>query len=105
MKGMGCLKVDVDDGRPLRVAELVRRLARGGRKLVALGQRRSPGGHGWHLWIRVRPAPRTATETVALQLLCGSDPARESYNMNRARRVDQGKVSAYWRRRWNVLYR
>jgi hypothetical protein len=44
-------------------------------------------------------------ETVALQLLCGSDPQREAYNLNRARQVDAGEVSDYWRVRWNVFYK
>jgi len=44
-------------------------------------------------------------ETVALQLLCGSDPHREAYNLNRARQVDAGTVSPYWRARWNVFYK
>lgn len=44
-------------------------------------------------------------ETVALQLLFGSDPLREAYCFNRARHVDAGRVSDYWANNWNVLYR
>jgi hypothetical protein len=56
------------------------------------------------LWVWVEPEPKTAVEVVALQLLFGSDPNREAYNLNRARLVDSGVVSDYWRERWNVLY-
>lgn len=98
------LKIDVDGGRPLRLAVLVQRLARARRSMLRMAQRRSPSGKGWHLWVWVRPAPRSAQEVVALQLLCGSDPEREAYNLNRASLVDRGRVPRYWWRRWNVLY-
>lgn len=99
------LKVDVDQGhRPLSLKQLVVRLARANRRLVAVGQWRSPSGTGWHRVILVRPAPRSAMEVVALQLLLGSDPYREAYNLNRARQVDAGAVPRRWRRQWNVLY-
>jgi hypothetical protein len=100
------LRLDVDTRRPLRQAELVDRLRRACRRLVWLSYRRSPSGRGWHLEAAVSPAPRTAVELVALQLLCGSDPHREAYNVNRARAVDSGAVSRYWSKpsRWNVFY-
>jgi hypothetical protein len=46
-------------------------------------------------------------EVVALQLLLGSDPLREAYYIARARAVDAGEVSRFWRqlKRWNVFYR
>jgi len=99
------LRLDLD-GQRLPLVELVRRLARAQRTLVALGERRSPSGRGWHQWLVVRPAPRSALEIVALQLLLGSDPLREAYNLNRSLAVDGGHVSRYWRTRdrWNVLY-
>lgn len=45
-------------------------------------------------------------ETVALQLLFGSDPYREAYLINRARRIDAGEVKGFWANSdtWNVLY-
>lgn len=101
---MNPLKIDVDRCAPLRLRELVKRAARANRKLLCLCQWRSPSGKGWHLLVWVRPAPRSASETVALQLLLGSDVYREAYNLNRARAVDAGQVSPFWRRRWNVLY-
>lgn len=99
------LKLDHDPhARRLSLRELVKRAKRANRTLVAMGERRSPSGRGWHRWLIVRPAPRTAVETVALQLLFGSDPYREAYCLNRAVRVDRKQVSAYWRRNFNVLY-
>lgn len=43
---------------------------------------------------------------VALQLLFGSDPLREAYCLNRARRIDHGDVTGYWAKddNWDVLY-
>lgn len=99
------LRVDVDTARGLGWAELENRLQKAHRLLMWLVERRSPSGRGWHRWIGVWPRPSSAVETVALQLLCGSDPHREAYNLNRARQVDAGEVSAYWKVRWNVFYK
>lgn len=100
------LRLDLDGAR-LPLLEIVRRLARAQRRVIALRETRSPSGRGWHQWILVRPAPRSAVEIVALQLLLGSDPLREAYNLCRAQAVDLKQVSRYWRvrDRWNVLYR
>lgn len=99
------LKIDVDAGAvPVSVGRLSTLLARAGYRLRWLSQKRSPGGKGWHIEAAVSPTPTTAAETVLLQLLCGSDPGREAYNVTRARQVDGKHVSAYWRRRWNVFY-
>lgn len=98
------IKIDVDSRRYLPLDELVERLRAANRQLVALAQWRSPSGKGWHMVAVVSPRPRSAVETVALQLLLGSDPRREGYNLNRALAVDAGLVSPFWRRRWNVLY-
>jgi hypothetical protein len=98
------VRLDVDGPRPLPLAELAKRARRARRRLVAMRQWRSPSGRGWHCLVLVDPPPRTAVETVALQLLFGSDPRREAYNLNRARQVDAGTVPRYWRHRWNVLY-
>lgn len=102
---VAALHVDVDTVRKLRWGELDRRLAKANRLLLWLVERRSPSGRGWHRWIGVWPPPASAVETVALQLLCGSDPHREAYNLNRARQVDAGTVSDYWKVRWNVFYK
>ena len=99
------LKVDVDTYRGLSLRQLAERLKKNNRRLSWVVERRSPSGRGWHRWVGVQPLPASAVETVALQLLCGSDPHREAYNLNRARQVDDGKVSEYWRQRWNVFYK
>lgn len=44
----------------------------------------------------------TPAETVALQLLLGSDPKREAMNLMRAHSL--GDAPDFWRDRWNVLY-
>lgn len=99
------LRLDLDGGRrPLGLARVCWLLRRASLRPVWLSQRRSPGGKGWHVEVQVRPAPRTAMEVTALQAALGSDPAREACNVNRARMVDRGKVSRWWRHRWNVLY-
>lgn len=99
------LKVDVDTMRRPSCAALAEMLRKANRMLLWVVERRSPSGRGWHRWVGVWPRPQTAVETVALQLLCGSDPHREAYNLNRARAVDAGEVSPYWRARWNVFYK
>lgn len=99
------LRVDVDDAkRPMHIARLCWLLRRAGFKPVWLSQRRSPGGKGWHLEVKVCPTPRSLAEVVALQCILGSDPAREACNVNRARMVEAGKVPGWWADRWNVLY-
>ena len=98
------LKIDVDGRRPLPMDEVMERMHRANRRIRYMVQRRSPSGRGWHLLVWVYPPQESATETVALQLLLGSDPYRESYNLNRARAVDAGMVPEFWRERWNVLY-
>jgi hypothetical protein len=101
------LKVDVDGGRPLPLGVMLARCARAKRRVLRLAESVSPSGKGWHVWVWVSPPPRTAVEVVALQLLLGSDPLREAYYVQRARAVDAGEVSRYWRKydRWNVFYR
>lgn len=100
------LKLDHDPYSPrLSLLELVKRARRANIKIVAVAERRSPSGRGWHRWVIVRPAPRTAVAVVALQLLFGSDPYREAYCYNRAVRVDRKQVSRYFRDNFNVLYR
>ncbi len=81
------------------VGEVAWLLARAGVKAVAMQQRRSPGGKGWHVEIVVEPAPRTCMEVAALQAVLGSDVKREACNVNRARMVDGGKVPRYWQAR------
>ena len=46
-----------------------------------------PSTNGWHAKIELDPAPSSPMEIVALQAVCGSDPLRESCNVQRAREV------------------
>lgn len=93
---------------------LTARLARSGYMVDAFDFRDSTSG--WHLKIRLDSHP-SPLEAVALQAICGSDPSRESCNLQRARGVEQwareveqdgtgiGHAAAeFWRTRWNVLY-
>lgn len=99
------IKVDVDRARGrLSKDELWRRAKIAQLELVGVTDVRSPSGRGWHRYIVVRPAPQTALEVVALQLLFGSDPLREAFNITRARLVDAKQVSAFWRKRWSTFY-
>lgn len=101
---MMLLKLDIDAGvKPLTVPQLVTRLARAGKTVIWLSQRRSPGGKGWHIVLEVSPAPRSAMEVVALQAVLGSDVWREACNVKRARAL--WKAPKFMRDRWNVLYR
>ncbi len=100
----GRLLIDVDHARPRKLGRVLGLLGRAGYRVRSLSQWRSPSGRGWHLAIEISPRPATAVEVVALQLLAGSDPYREAYNLFRARRVDAGQVDRYWHERWNVLY-
>lgn len=43
--------------------------------------------NGWHGKLELDPAPGSPMEIVALQAVCGSDPLRESCNVQRAREV------------------
>ena len=104
----GVLKIDYDSHNSPRLplTELLRRAARARVRIVAVAECRSPSGRGWHRWVIVSPRPRTKIEMVALQLLFGSDPLREAYCLNRARRIDRGDVTGYWANddNWDVLY-
>lgn len=98
------LRLDFDGPVRVTVSQLVFRLWRAGYRAVTVLEQRSPSGHGWHVQVVVDPVPRTAMEVTALQAVLGSDPNRESCNVQRARLVDARRVGPYWRKRWNVLY-
>lgn len=97
---------DAHNSRRLSLRELVRRAERANVVIDRVSERRSASGRGWHRIIEVRPAPQTAAQVVALQLLFGSDPLREAYCYNRARLVDADALPPYWQQqdRWDVLY-
>ena len=115
---------DETDGAPLRVIEimdgepdphmalhiLTARLERAGHTVTDFDMGRST--NGWHMKLRLDPRPSSCVEAVALQAILGSDPLRESCNLQRAREVDAwgdggplGRGPVFWRDRWNVLYR
>jgi hypothetical protein len=105
MKLPGPILLDYDKGMKIPPQATLAWLAsRAGVKLTSYVKRRSPSGTGWHLVIWVKPHPKTCMEVVAFQAMFGSDPKRESCNINRARMVDTKQVNPYWRARWNVLY-
>jgi hypothetical protein len=100
-----CLDYDARDTVP-SIGALTWLLGAAGVQPVALQQRRSPGGKGWHVLVWCEPAPRTCMEVAALQAVLGSDQRREACNIQRARIVDARPrlVSTFWSERWNVLY-
>lgn len=60
--------------------------------------------HGWHLVIRFTRRLLPA-ELVAFQACVGSDPRREALNLMRVIAIRTKRIrSAFWRRRWNLLY-
>lgn len=97
------VKLDVDAGRQRpTIGWLAYALRRAGYRIEWLAERRSPGGKGWHLWLKLKPRPRTPQEVVALQAILGSDIMREACNLRRANLYE--RVPAFMRDRWNVLY-
>ena len=111
------LALEVADGPPdedRAMWILAARLNRAGYEITAYEWREST--NGWHLKIELDPHP-APIEAVALQAICGSDPKRESCNIQRAREVerwarlmdDSGtdigrEARNFWSGRWNVLY-
>jgi hypothetical protein len=101
------LKLDLDHRRRLPRQELDRRARIVHLEIVTIKDERSPSGRGWHRTLTVRAIDGgrwRAADQVAVQLLLGSDPIREAFNLHRARLVDAKQVSSYWRSRWNVFY-
>src|SRR3979490_1622340 len=101
---MTTLKIDIDSRRKPSRASVLQRARIAQLEVVGITDLRSPSGRGWHRYLVVRPAPTSALEVVALQLLFGSDPLREAFNLHRARLVDAKQVSKFWRDRWNTTY-
>lgn len=58
---------------------------------------------GWHVLIWIRES-LTPAETIALQILFGSDNRREALNLMRAIAIRQHDPGPFWRDRWNLLY-
>lgn len=69
--------------------------------LTVQGVRWDRTRRGWHVLVWVRERLDLGTQ-VAVQLLLGSDRARETFNAFRAVRIRH--APPLWRRRANVLY-
>ncbi len=97
------IKLDIDKGmdRP-ELRSVCYRLWRAGYKVIAMSEKVSPGGHGWHITLELRPRPKSPLEVVAIQAILGSDPMREACNLSRANVWDD--CPPFMRDRWNVLY-
>lgn len=93
--------VDLDDGLYPTTLRLTREHLRGAGYRVLSMQVLSSRRHV-HLVIRLKPAPRSLLEKIALQLLCGSDRAREANNLRRARLLR--RMPGWARKTANVLY-
>ncbi len=99
------LYLDFDE--PLNVEELDRRIFNVANmsqiKLERLAIHATRRGH--HVIVNAEWPDKkemAPAETVALQLLLGSDPKREALNLMRAHNL--GDAPDFWRDRWNVLY-
>lgn len=96
---MTVLKIDLDQRRRPDVRPICRILSALTLTPFSLEVRRS--SHHWHVVVWVPNAKLARADVVAVQLLCGSDPHRELYNLYRALAPD---APPYWRERWNVLF-
>lgn len=97
------IKLDID--RAWRYRALARRNADRIMKFLNLKVKRVSmyESHNHHIHMRYTLHTHlTPTEVISIQLLCGSDPVREKYNLRRVRVI--GTVGPYWKERWNVLY-
>lgn len=97
---MSLLYLDFDGALP---ADLMQRIVRFGRivswRIRAV--RIDKTARGFHVVVDVarRLSPLTI---VASQAILGSDRNRETFNLDRARKLH--RVPAEWRNQWNVLY-
>lgn len=96
------LYIDVDRAVPPKFSDLVSTLRAVGVRPVWTCYRRS--ARGWHVIIKSRYRILPG-EQIALQVLLGSDRKRETLNIMRLLSIRQNGASAFWRKRWNILYR
>lgn len=89
------LLCDIDRPHPTTLQTIIRVLTRVGLRYAHVSYRHTPNGH-WHLAIRLT-TPIGKSEAIALQLMLGSDPKREAYNLFRVR------CGAKWRD-FNLLF-
>lgn len=93
-----CGKFDLTRG----IAVVAKRLEVAGYRVAAWSEWPSPSGLGLHVRIVLDKPVGSAVELVALQLIAGSDPMREAFNLTRVRNLDT--LPEFWQERWNVLY-
>jgi len=97
------LLLDFDVAKPVpRLTPFLARLRVIGLRARWISYRRTR--RGWHLAIGIDVA-LTPSEQVACQFALGSDPQRETMNTRRAISLRVHKHSAFWKRRWNILFR
>lgn len=96
------LFLDFDVARPVpRLTPFLARLRVIGLRARWCSYRRT--AHGWHVVIAIDVA-LTPSEQVACQFALGSDPQRETMNTRRAISLRVHRHSAFWKRRWNILF-
>lgn len=97
---MPLLYVDIDGALPPDMLERIRWTCAVLQWPVA-GVRMDRTRRGWHVVVNVRRrlAP---LQIVAAQAVLGSDPRRETFNLQRATAYES--LPRFWRARWNVLY-
>lgn len=96
------LLLDFDVARPVpRLTPFLARLRVIGLRARWCSYRRT--AHGWHVVIAIDVA-LTPSEQVACQFALGSDPQRETMNTRRAISLRVHRHSAFWKRRWNILF-
>lgn len=96
---MSTIKIDWDKKRPPDcggIALVISQL-----QLDPFSIRYTRSQSHWHVIIETE-CKLPAVKIIALQLLLGSDPHRELYNLYRVLAVG---ASRYWRQRWNVLFK
>lgn len=95
------IKLDIDRKRvgraPFRRLDFLCRVLRLHREAILTYRT----ANGWHilLFVRERVSPPIV---VAMQAIAGSDWRRETFTLQKARRLHG--VSRYWRERYNTLY-
>lgn len=96
------LYIDVDRAVPPKFSDLVSTLRAVGMRPVWTCYRRS--ARGWHIIVKMRYRIFPG-EQIALQVLLGSDRRRETLNIMRLLSIRKHGANAFWRKRWNILYR
>lgn len=106
------LLLDYDDVHGVPHPDHVQhRIERAGHAVDEWKERPSPSGRGLHVRIKL-VREMTPMERVAMQAICGSDPVREAFNVQRVRTLYMMRdeharevaTAEFWGDRYNVLY-